>query len=216
MREAARYQAEDRASGVYGVTAFSDLTADEFASQYLNGVNVPKEIEEAAPTEPALYSMKDPAPKDWRNTGVLSDIKNQGQCGSCWAFSATEQIESMAQLSGAPLVKRAPQQLVDCEKQDLGCSGGLPTHAFSYVVQNGLELESDYPYTAMNGQCKYDSSKPLQHIANFTSLPTTEDAMQSYVSATGPLSVALNAGWMQHYRSGVAHPLLCSISICTD
>jgi len=95
---------------------------------------------------------------DWRNkSGVLAEVQNQKQCGSCWAFSATSAVESgLAIHLNKPVVKLAEQELVDCEKTDDGCEGGLMDHAFAWLEKHNLVTEGKYPYTAKDGKCKLD------------------------------------------------------------
>ena len=99
---------------------------------------------------------------DWRNKGVVSKIQNQGQCGSCWAFSSTAAIESSHALKTGKLLKLAEQQFVDCDyskQKNQGCNGGLEQWAFQYAEKTPLMLESDYGYTARKGKCKYNAKK---------------------------------------------------------
>merc|ERR1711998_234368 len=99
---------------------------------------------------------------DWREKGAVNPIKNQAQCGSCWAFVTVANVEGVNFLKTQKLLSLSEQELVDCDKKtgDQGCQGGLPSNAYKDMIQNkiGLELESAYPYTAANGQCKAKSA----------------------------------------------------------
>lgn len=112
---------------------------------------------------PAEVATALPASFDWRehSSKAVTPVYDQGQCGSCWAFSAVENVESVHALAGNPLVQLSVQQVVDCDTGagDEGCNGGdLPT-AFAYIAKAGLEPASAYHYTAADGKCKYDASK---------------------------------------------------------
>jgi C1A family cysteine protease len=94
---------------------------------------------------------------NWVTQGAVTPVKNQGQCGSCWAFSTTGAVEGSMFLSTGTLKSYSEQQLVDCSKNgNMGCNGGLMDYAFEYIETNPLQLESQYPYTAKDGHCKYD------------------------------------------------------------
>merc|ERR1719386_495114 len=105
---------------------------------------------------------------DWSAKGATSPVKDQGQCGSCWAFSATETIESAVYMATKQLPPQlAPQQIVSCDSQDAGCNGGNPVTAYQYVEQaGGLDVESDYPYTSgkteETGTCKWSGKKKVK------------------------------------------------------
>jgi len=126
---------ERQSSAVYGITKYADLSPEEFSAQYLNYKRT------YSGTKSYLkFDKKSPIPInfDWRDKGVVTAVKDQGSCGSCWAFSATEGIESQWKLAGNKLVELSPQQIVDCDKGrgDEGCNGGdLPT-AFAYGLIN--------------------------------------------------------------------------------
>jgi len=156
------------------------------------------------------YLSADPIPVsfDWRLKGAVTPVKNQEQCGSCWAFSATEGVESAWFLLKNQLLILSPQQIVSCDTSDDGCDGGdLPT-AFGYIQQNGLEADSVYPYTSGNGDdgtCVYDSTKVIAKISGFKYATTTanETAMQAAMIPNGPLSICVDASTWQYYTGGV-------------
>lgn len=144
--------------------------------------------------------------------GLTTDVKDQGQCGSCWAFSTVEQIESMARIEDETTdFVAAPQELVSCDHNgDLGCNGGLPVNAYEWLENKALEPESAYPYTSgftqQTGKCKADYSEGEFKVKSFTTVsetPSQERDMASYVLGSGPLSVGLDAQAWQLYTGGV-------------
>jgi len=189
----------------FGINKFADLSKEEFKAKYMGykPSHVESKIEETLHLTAPL-----PASLDWRTKGAVSPIKNQEQCGSCWAFSATEGVESAWFLSKGQLLQLSPQQIVSCDTYDGGCNGGdLPT-AFQYVQQNGLETGAVYPYTSGNGDsgtCNYNSQDVVAHISGFKYATTSgnETQMQVAMVTNGPLSICVDAETWQYYQSGV-------------
>merc|ERR550532_2053278 len=133
---------------VFGVTKFSDLTPEEFKATYLTyrPSNRTRDVKDPAIEGPVANDI------DWVEKGAVTPVKNQGQCGSCWAFSATAAIESYAKLAGKGLKVLSAQQINSCDKEDGGCNGGNTESAYEYVKEaGGIELDSDYPYTSGGG-----------------------------------------------------------------
>ncbi|KAK4746599.1 hypothetical protein SAY87_025636 [Trapa incisa] len=219
LRRARRHQELDP-SAVHGVTRFSDLTPSEFRRAYLglrSKLRLPKDANEA----PILPTDNLPGDFDWRDRGAVTAVKNQGSCGSCWSFSTTGALEGAHFLATGNLVSLSEQQLVDCDHEcdpeepgscDSGCNGGLMNSAFEYTLKaGGLMREEDYPYTGKDrGACKFDKSKVVATVSNFSVVSLNEDQIAANLVKNGPLAVAINAVFMQTYIGGVSCPYICS------
>merc|ERR1719359_189147 len=198
------------------LTPFADWTQDEFLARNGLKTELAEQLREA-PQEAEPLSVADlPASFDWRTKGAVNAVKNQAQCGSCWAFATVANIEGVNFLKTKSLVSLSEQELVDCDKKtgDQGCSGGLPSNAFEDMIANkiGLELEAQYPYTAKDGTCTAKASAEKVFINGWTAISTDEDQIAAALMAHGPLSIGINAGPMQWYGGGIANPLgfLCN------
>jgi len=212
MAEAARHQTLNPKAR-FGVTKFSDLSKEEFAQQYLNKADFSKYVAPApvdVATQKIVHSFKpNPTNYDWSSAGVITPVKNQGQCGSCWAFSATETIESYWALCGNKLPTLAPEQIVDCDTagQDQGCNGGFPSGAYQYVESaGGLDTETSYPYTAgesgSGGSCDFQSNSVGAKVGSYASV-NGESGLYQQLSTAGPVSVCVDASSWQSYQGGV-------------
>lgn len=206
-------------SATHGITMFSDLTEEEFSQHYL-GLNSmgPSSSSNQAPLLPTNDL---PTEFDWRDLGAVSEVKNQGLCGSCWSFSTTGAVEGAHFVATGKLLSLSEQQLVDCDHEcdpdygqnacDSGCMGGLMTNAFSYVQKaGGLQMENDYPYKGKKGQCNFDATKVAVKVANFSTVVVDEDQIAANLVKNGPLAIGINALFMQTYIGGVSCPYLCS------
>ncbi len=189
-----------------GVNQFADLTADEFSAQTKSKLILSSSTKSLRGT--TFYSNETALPLsvDWTTKGVVTPVKNQGQCGSCWAFSTTGSVEGAWALAGNPLVSLSEQQLVDCSSAEgnQGCSGGLMDQAFQYIIDNkGITSEKDYPYTGEDGSCQ--NKPPVAHITSFTDVPANSETALMTAIAKQPVSVAVEADQasFQFYSGGV-------------
>jgi C1A family cysteine protease len=185
-----------------GINEFSDMMPEEFAEIYLTGLNVPGMPDvEATPVDTSAF----PNDVDWRTAGAVTGVKNQGSCGSCWAFSTTGAIEGYNFVTTKKLPNLSEQQLVDCSKNGqtiMGCQGGWPWAAAQWVQGNGgLCAQGDYPYTGRDGTCK----KTCTAGSNIKQViqQKGEDQLLAGVNFS-PISICLDAaGGFQSYRSGI-------------
>ncbi|XP_059610140.1 putative cysteine proteinase CG12163 [Phlebotomus argentipes] len=190
----------------YGVTEFADLTPTEYRMRTglwrrsLDENHIPNPIAE-------IPNIKLPKSFDWRDKNVVSEVKNQGNCGSCWAFSVTGNIEGLHAIKTGVLEEYSEQELLDCDTVDGACAGGLPDNAYKAIEQlGGLELESEYPYRARKGECVFNKTMSHVQVSGAVDLPKNETAMQLWLLQNGPISIGINANAMQFYRGGVSHP----------
>jgi cathepsin L len=196
---------------------FADLTVEEFRQLYLqpafNGSELPQvnvhDNEDISSTAAAV---------DWRTKGAVTGVKNQGQCGSCWAFSATGAVEGAYHIAKGQLISSSEQQLVDCSRSfgNMGCNGGLMDNAFKYIIQSskGLDTESSYPYTAKDGQCKFNPGNIGTRITSYKDVQKGSEAALQTALDGRPVSVAIDASQssFQLYHSGVYYEARCSSS----
>ncbi|XP_064488085.1 procathepsin L-like [Ornithodoros turicata] len=195
------------------VNSFADLTSEEYRQFYLGYRS--NEREKTALVGHNEVSLDDvPKEVDWRKKGYVTPVKNQGQCGSCWAFSATGSLEGQHFRKTGNLVSLSEQNLVDCDTSSLGCEGGSMDNAFEYVKRNdGIDTEESYPYTARDGSCKYNPSTEGATVTGYDDVESgSEDALKSAVGTVGPVSVAIDASHksFRFYQSGVYDEPNCS------
>ncbi|KAL7306711.1 hypothetical protein TKK_0001381 [Trichogramma kaykai] len=206
-------QRNEQGTGRYGVTRFADLTKDEFRSRYL-GLNPALRSENDIPLPKAeIPDIELPKEFDWRQRNAVTPVKNQGQCGSCWAFSVTGNVEGQYAIKHGKLLSLSEQELVDCDQLDDGCNGGLPDQAYRAIEElGGLELESDYPYDAQDEKCHFNKNKVRVSVVSGLNITSNETQMAQWLVQNGPMSIGINANAMQFYFGGVSHPyhFLCS------
>lgn len=150
-----------------------------------------------------------PSKLDWRDTKMVTPVKDQGGCGSCWAFSATETVESAVAVATGKLIELAPQEYVDCAPNPKhcggsgGCGGSTQWLAFNFSASMGLTTKAQYPYTARDGTCKDASVTPAVSIAGYERLEANDyTSLMSAVATNGPVAISVSAAW-RHYAEGV-------------
>lgn len=189
-----------------GITQFADMTGEEFKAHIggcLVGDNLKgdKTFDAPADYEPQSGGV------DWVDNGAVTAVKNQGSCGSCWAFSTTGAIEGACQISTGTLTSLAEQDLVDCDSTDSGCNGGLMDYAFAFVKRNGgICSEEDYQYVARaHWQCKENSCTKYGKISGYTDVRGSNTAAMEAALDKQPVSIAIEAdqGAFQLYSSGI-------------
>jgi len=198
-----------------GVNNFADMTNSEFRA-YFNGLRLERSVPKRSAERFVATGSAVPTTVDWRTKGVVTGVKNQEQCGSCWAFSAVASLEGQHALKNKKLVSLSEQNLVDCSTAEgnYGCEGGLMDQAFQYVIDNkGIDTEASYAYEAIDEKCKFVRKSVGATLRNYTDIPSGSEAdLKEAVATVGPISVAIDASQtsFQLYASGVYDEPNCS------
>jgi len=220
----ARMNAAHVAAGggeVYGVNIFADRTREESQARLM------KNLEYRAPHAPETYTNVIPPNDlvDWRTKGIVTPVKDQGQCGSCWAHSADEALESWNALyhntTGSSVQVLSVQQCTACTYNYDGCNGGWPYDAYTNAVKNrnGIDLDADYPYNIPQaGNCKFgatgNADKPVTTDSTYKSV--ARGGLQGALQTTGPVSVCLAAEAWDAYTGGILKSCPGSVDHCVQ
>jgi hypothetical protein len=201
----------NKGSAHHGVNQFADLCPAEFAKFYLGyrpGNATRKQVPDIYTPEQIKTSMCPSV--DWRQAGIVTPIKNQGVCGSCYTFSATGNMEGQWARNTGSLISLSEEELVQCSQDagNNGCNGGLMDNAFVWVIRNGgIDDEATYPYTSgggVTGACNTGLlNRGVARFASYVNLPQSEEQMALWVCEYGPLSIAVDASGWQTYTGGV-------------
>jgi C1A family cysteine protease len=202
-------------SATFALNSLADLTEDEFKMRLgykRSGSMMVRHVAKLANAEMSAA----PEAFDWCLTeGKCTPVKDQGQCGSCWAFATTENVESVWDIHGHGLIDMAPQEIVDCDTEMDGCGGGDPAQAYKWLAkEGGLDTERSYPYTAQNGPCKF---KPADVAAKISGEADgyggSENQMAANLAKTAPFSIIVDASKWQFYNGGILKSTQCGHSL---
>uniref|UniRef100_A0A1J3F8D0 cathepsin H n=1 Tax=Noccaea caerulescens TaxID=107243 RepID=A0A1J3F8D0_NOCCA len=193
------------------VNQFADLTWQEFQRHSLGAA------QNCSATLKGSHKLTEaslPETKDWREDGIVSPVKDQGHCGSCWTFSTTGALEAAYHQAFGKGISLSEQQLVDCAGafNNFGCHGGLPSQAFEYIKYNGgLDTEKDYPYTGKDGDCKFSAENIGVQVLDSVNITLgAEEEMKHAVGLVRPVSVAYQVVHeFRFYKKGVFTSTTC-------
>ncbi|WKX92829.1 hypothetical protein Q1695_010678 [Nippostrongylus brasiliensis] len=190
------------------VTRFADWTEEEMV-QYLHGNQ--QDIRYGGPRfegSAKRDGVQRPQQLDWSKAGKVTAVKDQGQCGSCWAFATVASVEAASAIKTGQLIRLSEQEMVDCDSQNNGCQGGYRPYAMNFVQTHGLMKEEDYPYCGTDhNSCRLKRDLERVFIKNYRMLSTNEDIIADWIAANGPATFGMNVTKaMYSYRSGVFSP----------
>jgi cathepsin L len=202
-----------------GVNQFTDLTSQEFRDQY---TGLKAEVGSYGCKTFSSSALNAPSSIDWRSKGVVNPVRDQGQCGSCWAFATTANAESVWAISTGQLLDLSEEFLVDCATGvgyfNLGCNGGMPDSAFKYMINNGQCTESSYPYVAGTtktaGTCQKCTAAPVHFSSCYDVKPNDQVSLKGAVSKQ-PVAVAIEADtrYFQSYSGGILDSTSCGTTM---
>lgn len=203
-----------------GINQFTDLTPQEFKDQYVGGLK----------TDVGSFGCKTfsssasgaPSSIDWRQKGAVNPVRDQGQCGSCWAFATTANAESVWAISSGQLLDLSEEFLVDCASGvgyfNMGCNGGQPDSALKYMINNGQCTESSYPYkagtTKTAGTCQKCTAAPVHFSSCYDVTPKDQVSLMAAVSKQ-PVVIAIEADtrYFQSYSGGILDSTACGTTL---
>ncbi|XP_072316113.1 cathepsin S-like [Eucyclogobius newberryi] len=193
-----------------GINHLSDLTKEELLRIYAP-LKLLKDFK-MIPTPLQAPKEEVPDSVDWRKSGLVTKVKDQGGCGSCWAFSTVGALEGLLAKTTGKLVDLSPQNLVDCSGPygTGGCNGGWPHQALQYVIANqGIDSENFYPYKGQDGTCRYNPTYRAANCSTYNFVDTDELSLQRAAAVIGPIAIVIDASDIFNYKSGVYYNPSC-------
>ncbi|GAB6027584.1 hypothetical protein CHUAL_001827 [Chamberlinius hualienensis] len=211
-----RLYREGKVTFEMGMNKFGDMLTHEVAEMMMGSKMSAKTIVRTGSTYMKSSNVVVPKEMDWRQSGYVTPVKNQGACGSCWAFSTIGSLEGQHYRKTGKLVSLSEQNLVDCSKQygNRGCEGGQMNPAFNYIKDNkGVDTEDSYPYEAKNGVCRFNSTNVgATCTGHYDVQGDNERVLMDAVGTVGPVSVAIDAAHRSFvfYKHGVHYQPGCN------
>jgi len=217
------FNANANASYTLAMNAFGDISRDEFSSLYTGFLPKPSTFDRRAYEEAELRAQDEirqrsiPTSFDWVSEGAVTGVKDQGPCGDCYAFSSTGGIEGAWEIATGQLVSLSEQMILDCAEGtgNLGCSGGNMDTTFAWLIDNyrgGINTESSYPYTGIQGSCRASPSNNGAYIKAYRDVTSGSESDLLAKAAVGPVSVGIAASTSSFafYSSGVLNDPSCT------
>lgn len=212
------HNANANSSFTLGINQFTDMTNQEFKDRFVNGLGAV--VGSTSCKSFSSTASGAPSSIDWRAKGAVTSVKDQGQCGSCWTFSATGAIEGAWAISTGKLIDFSEEELVECaglKYGSMGCNGGQMDGAFKYVIENGQCTLSSYPYTSGTGQsgsCK-TSCTPVATLSSCSDVVPNDQISLKGAVAKQPVSIAIEADtrYFQSYTSGILDSTSCGTNL---